>query len=124
MSSGITEDLLPEQKFPMSLRQKTKPKTESKTPPKSSHMMGEFGRLLYAAPPENIYPQLKGLILIPTGNAPRELKRIGTWGILESGVAEKKVFGAGCTAFSNQPQVSDWEVEKVKGCNYYTLTLV
>jgi hypothetical protein len=124
MSSGIAEDLLPEQKFPMSLRQKPKPKAESTPPPKSSRMMGEFGRLLYAAPPENIYPQLKGLILIPSGNAPRVFKRIGVWGVLESGVGEKKVFEAGCAAFSAVEMGNGWEVEKLKGCNYYTLTLV
>ena len=124
MSSGITEDLLPEQKFPMSLRQKREPKTESKNPPKSSRVMGEFGRLLYAAPPENIYPQLKGLILVPTGNAPREFRRIGTWGVLESGVAEKKVFEAGCNAFNDLEKDKGWEVENVKGSSYFTLTLV
>jgi hypothetical protein len=124
MSSGITEDLLPEQKFPMSIRQKSKPNTETKTASKSSRMMGEFGRLLYAAPPENIYPQVKGLILVPTGNAAREFKRIGVFGILESGVAEKKVFEKGCQAFGEREKGSGWEVERVNGYDYYTMKLV
>jgi hypothetical protein len=124
MSSGVTEDLLPEQKFPMSLRQKRNPETESTNPPKSSRVMGEFGRLLYAAPPENIYPQLKGLILVPSGNAPREFRRIGTWGVLESGVAEKSFFEAGCNAFHDLEKGKGWEVENLKGSSYFTLTLV
>jgi hypothetical protein len=86
--------------------------------------MREFGRLLYAAPPENIYPQLKGLILVPAGNIPTEFRRIGVRGVLESGVAEKKAFEAGCAAFNDLEGGNGWEVEKAMGSNYYTLALV
>jgi hypothetical protein len=124
MNSGITEDLLPEQKFPMSLRQKAKPKPGLSTSLQPSRIMGEFGRFLYAAPPENIYPQLKGLVLVPVINEPSVFKRIGVFGVLESGVAEKKVFEKGCKAFEDSEKGSYWRVDRVSGHSYYTIKLI
>jgi len=62
----------------------------------------------------NIYAQLKGLILVPTCNSSREFRRIGTWGVLESGFDEKKVFEAEYSALDDLEKKNGWEMERVK----------